>query len=465
MSLTGLWLSCGPRVALADSSVRSAGANLLIGDEALVAHFGRPPTMSLPPDQRTEIHLRYVLHRLRTREATHLPPGRRIARAAALDELERYIEAGRFPQNDDHPDPFRPTFVDRRGHICAVGHLYAASRGVSAAHRIAAQYKYAFVFEIEDSDLAAWARDAGLTVEELALIQPMYPPSWYDQQREVKLLPHSTMDRVDDQTHLTIGTALELGGREGTTLVQDFFVQFLPFFEETLGGPGFYLSTGFAAPIGYSQASEVAAANIDVGSVLVFDQLTWGKLILRAGGLIPTASAEPAAAVVSAQATAPRITDIALRLPRAAGARASVSPVLALPCDSLRAIGYPAHCIVRVDAGVDLISLDGGPARAIPRLNAAVGAQFPLGGFFIESATVYYDGPGDEGRFLSTLAATLRWRADRDLLVFLNWLEAGISAVVPVTHQPPGWALMLDLRVSFDRIRIGSPDDLEARYR
>ena len=97
------------------------------------------------------------------------------SRGAALATLDGYIARGEFPRrtNDGYAGR-RPRFIDDRGVHCAVGHLIAVSGEPELARAIAERYEYAYVREIDDPRLGAWAKAHGFTVEELAMIQPSY---------------------------------------------------------------------------------------------------------------------------------------------------------------------------------------------------------------------------------------------------------------------------------------------------
>lgn len=129
-------------------------------------------------------HLREVVRTLRadTPDATS-------RRAALLDLLEAYTEAGRYPRWDrpvprrprrtrppryfDAPGERAPRFRDARGTWCAVGHLMAAT-DPALAESIARRFEPCWLDEIDDPRVAAWAEENGFTPAELAWIQPGY---------------------------------------------------------------------------------------------------------------------------------------------------------------------------------------------------------------------------------------------------------------------------------------------------
>lgn len=129
-------------------------------------------------------HLREVVRALR---ADTPDPGSR--RAAMLDRLEAYAEAGRYPRWDrpvrrrprrtrpprcfDAPGARSPRFRDPDGTWCAVGHLVAAT-APALADDLARRFEPCWLDEIDDPRVAAWAAAHGSTTDELAWIQPSY---------------------------------------------------------------------------------------------------------------------------------------------------------------------------------------------------------------------------------------------------------------------------------------------------
>lgn len=124
------------------------------------------------------------LHLVRAYLASHTPEGLSASQAAEradlLNALERYADAGRFPQN--HVLPYRnPIFIDPFGTACAVGQLMIESGYGDLAERIDATMETGYVAEIIADDhfagpVGAWAQAHGFEANELAWIQPGYPP-------------------------------------------------------------------------------------------------------------------------------------------------------------------------------------------------------------------------------------------------------------------------------------------------
>jgi hypothetical protein len=119
-------------------------------------------------------HLQRVEKALRAAPTGHLDEGRRLARAALLDELRAYHEAGVFPRN--HAAPGRvPVFVDDQGTHCAVGYLLHRTGEDGIVRSIRESRNLAHLPDLLDEPgLAVWLDAHGLEAGEAAWIQPAY---------------------------------------------------------------------------------------------------------------------------------------------------------------------------------------------------------------------------------------------------------------------------------------------------
>jgi hypothetical protein len=124
-------------------------------------------------DWRVSLHLRHVEVTLRGVDVSHLTPPLQQARERHLDSLHSYAARGVFPRNYEHPG-YAPCFIDRNGRECAVAHLLICSGDAKIAHNIAVVANDAYVRQMTIRELDEWAAQAGLSREELALIQPGY---------------------------------------------------------------------------------------------------------------------------------------------------------------------------------------------------------------------------------------------------------------------------------------------------
>ncbi len=125
---------------------------------------------------RIATHLRMVRERLEQRTSEGLSAAQWTARHQLLEELGAYAEAGVFPRN--HVLPFRnPVFIDPYGTACAVGQLMIASGHGDLAHRIDTEMELAYLLDMEWPEIGTWAAEHGFSANELAWIQPGYPPN------------------------------------------------------------------------------------------------------------------------------------------------------------------------------------------------------------------------------------------------------------------------------------------------
>jgi len=130
--------------------------------------------------ERIATHLRLVREQLMQRQAEGLSAAQVEKRVQLLDRLAHYANDRRFPQN--HVLPYRnPVFIDPYGTACAVGWLMIESGHRDLAEEISTEMNLAYVLEMPGTRqwpaIAAWASEHGFEVEELAWIQPGYPPN------------------------------------------------------------------------------------------------------------------------------------------------------------------------------------------------------------------------------------------------------------------------------------------------
>ena len=132
---------------------------------------------------RIATHLRLVREHLLARTPEGLSAEQLDARLQLLDDLGTYADRGLFPQN--HVLPYRnPVFIDPDHTACAVGQLMIESGNSALAERISAELNLGYVSEILVDDrfnkpVADWATAHGFTADELAWIQPGYPPQTF----------------------------------------------------------------------------------------------------------------------------------------------------------------------------------------------------------------------------------------------------------------------------------------------
>jgi hypothetical protein len=164
-----------PSAAPTSGGFPIATINSVVGDDSFVQAFGRTPDRNDAATVRITTHLSYVEQLLRARDTTALSLSQRWRRTYALEILARYRSRGQFPEGESTHGHL-PTFIDRHGVRCAVGYLIEQTHSAALPIALDARFHHAYVAQIDDPEVAAWARATGFTSEELAMIQPSYPP-------------------------------------------------------------------------------------------------------------------------------------------------------------------------------------------------------------------------------------------------------------------------------------------------
>ncbi len=155
------------------------GANHLVGDDGFAAVYGRQPHVGDAEALRMHTHFTYVRRWLADRPATK--PELAARRQEILGYFDEYIAKGTTPDNA-HVPWRTPVFIDDRGTICAVGYLIERSVGRPLAEKIAQHHRYNVLEDIAAAmpEVRAWVESSGLSLFELASIQPGYipPTTW-----------------------------------------------------------------------------------------------------------------------------------------------------------------------------------------------------------------------------------------------------------------------------------------------
>ena len=132
--------------------------------------------------QRIATHLHLVRATLAARTPEGLSAEQMEARTTLLEDLDRYADRGRFPQN--HVLPYRnPVFIDPEHTACAVGHLMVESGHEALALHISNTMNFGYVSELVhapdlNAGIGSWAIAHGFNADELAWIQPSYSPAF-----------------------------------------------------------------------------------------------------------------------------------------------------------------------------------------------------------------------------------------------------------------------------------------------
>ena len=129
-------------------------------------------------DQRIQIHLMLVAQILKDRKGENLSTQQFSKRQHHLSVLNAYWQKGIFPKNISHQKR-QPYFIDHLGTACAVGHLIREDDGKELTEKIKTENNYAYLSELQIvyPELESWADNNGFTLDELAWIQPGYPPA------------------------------------------------------------------------------------------------------------------------------------------------------------------------------------------------------------------------------------------------------------------------------------------------
>jgi hypothetical protein len=127
-------------------------------------------------NEAIQVHLNHVVEVLQKRDVSQLDPSAKLQRARLLNVLSDYAKAGKFPQNTQWSFQ-TPIFIDAQNTHCAVGYLMQLSGFEALAKTISESQNLAYVREINVDGVSDWASMHGFTVDELAWIQPGYPPN------------------------------------------------------------------------------------------------------------------------------------------------------------------------------------------------------------------------------------------------------------------------------------------------
>lgn len=409
---------------------------------------------------RVRAHLEHAHYVLTHTDVSSMSPALRAARARNIERLERYTRAGQYPHNDDHPDTYRPTFVDERGEICAVGALFASDRGYAAAVRVAKMHKYSFIVDIHDAELAAWQATSGLTPAELALIQPSYdaPPAAASRM----WLPWGLTDRAQfGASRIAVSSETSSADNYNTMALTLHGQATFPHAKRT----GFYLTMPVSVVVD-DRETDIAAAggtlerdtphrwsgNGDVGIYFGTEQDD-GATVFRLGALLPTATERPYA-LPSARAG-----DLVMELPRSYGGRFAASKLSGWS-DSI--MGGKRFAF-RLDGGFDYArETENKNTIVVPRaaFGILMSADHTTMSFDAVVAHAYDTATGDGGLRFST-GTTIRL-ADR------YGRSCGFQPAISVAavRTPDGWggALTLELAMAFAENTYSHDDDDDPNY-
>ena len=170
--LVGLILSCRPASDQTYSPLHTI--NPVIGDASWIAAHGEAPRADCDEQERIMCHLLYAAEVLSAAPVAHLSESQRANRIQLMEYLREYAHAGVFPDNAGVEGGRRPCFIDEEGKICAVGYLVEQTLGRDVAEQINGRFQYATIGEMDLDFLSEWMSDYGVSLRDLATIQPTY---------------------------------------------------------------------------------------------------------------------------------------------------------------------------------------------------------------------------------------------------------------------------------------------------
>jgi len=190
------------------------GANHHVGDDSFALQFGRLPGPNDDEHIRMHAHFVHVRGWLGSRSPTK--PELASRRQEILGYFDEYVAKGTTPQNA-HVPWRTPVFIDDRGTICAVGYLIERSVGRPLAEKIAKEHRYNVLEDIAAAmpEVRAWVDSSGLTLEELASVQPGYTPvvTWNSQDLVTGPVDGSPLDLTTSKSSGTWRSAYPNGAR------------------------------------------------------------------------------------------------------------------------------------------------------------------------------------------------------------------------------------------------------------
>ncbi|HWU89734.1 MAG TPA: hypothetical protein VN253_20870 [Kofleriaceae bacterium] len=156
------------------------GANHHLGDDGFVQKFGRQPLPADGEKIRMKMHFEYVRNQLAARPPTR--PELAARRQELLGYLGEYMAKGITPKNH-HLGERTPVFIDDDNQICAVGYLIERSIGRALPEKIKRVHRFDFIEDIAAAmpEVRAWVDSSGLSLDEIASIQPGYTGPEIDQ--------------------------------------------------------------------------------------------------------------------------------------------------------------------------------------------------------------------------------------------------------------------------------------------
>lgn len=109
------------------------------------------------------------------RPTNNLTTEQQTQRQKQLKVLNEYWQRRDCPRN--YYLPYRnPVFIDHEGRYCAVGYLMLKSGKQKFCKAVQKNSNFIYIRQIQSSEFDAWQSESGLSLDELAWIQPGYNP-------------------------------------------------------------------------------------------------------------------------------------------------------------------------------------------------------------------------------------------------------------------------------------------------
>lgn len=109
------------------------------------------------------------------RSTNHLNKAQKLNRKKHLKVLSEYWKRRDCPRN--YYLPYRnPVFIDHEGRYCAVGYLMLKSGKQEFCEAVQKNSNFIKIREIKSKEFEQWQSESGLSLDELAWIQPYYDP-------------------------------------------------------------------------------------------------------------------------------------------------------------------------------------------------------------------------------------------------------------------------------------------------
>ncbi len=120
-------------------------------------------------------HIRTLEQIFRQRPIDHLNPAQQRQRRQHLQVLNKYWQLRNCPRN--YYLPYRnPVFIDHEGRYCAVGYLMLKSGKGKFCKAVQKNSNFIYIRQIKSAEFDVWQTQSGLSIDELAWIQPGYDP-------------------------------------------------------------------------------------------------------------------------------------------------------------------------------------------------------------------------------------------------------------------------------------------------